>query len=212
MRPLTTTSFAILGLLSVRSWTTYELAQQMRRSLRHYWPRAESKLYEEPKHLVAHGLARADRQRTGRRPRTVFSITPAGQQALAEWLGQPGTPEPSLEFEALVRVVFADAGTTDQLLTTLARVREAAEKHAAHNVERAREYLETGGPFPHRLHLVALVSRFIIDYWGMVGTWAQWAEREVATWPSVDLADREGLARVVFGPLVSPHPGAQHTP
>jgi len=37
----------------------YELTQQMGRSLGRIWPRAASKLYEEPKKLVAAGLARA---------------------------------------------------------------------------------------------------------------------------------------------------------
>jgi PadR family transcriptional regulator, regulatory protein AphA len=41
---LTTTSYVILGHLALRSWSTYELAQQMKRSTRHYWPRAESKI------------------------------------------------------------------------------------------------------------------------------------------------------------------------
>ena len=36
--PLTTTSYAILGLLAVKPWTTYELAQQMRRALGQFWP------------------------------------------------------------------------------------------------------------------------------------------------------------------------------
>ena len=58
-RSLTSTSYAILGLLSLRPWTTYELAQQMQRALGQFWPRAESKLYEEPKKLVEHGLATA---------------------------------------------------------------------------------------------------------------------------------------------------------
>ena len=58
-RALTSTSYAILGLLSLRPWTTYELAQQMQRALGQFWPRAESKLYEEPKKLVDHGLATA---------------------------------------------------------------------------------------------------------------------------------------------------------
>jgi PadR family transcriptional regulator AphA len=44
----TTTSYAVLGLLSVRSWTTYELAKQVQRSLNWFWPRAERKLYDEP--------------------------------------------------------------------------------------------------------------------------------------------------------------------
>ena len=56
-RGLTTTSYAILGLLAVRPWSTYELTRQMDRSLGRFWPRAESKLYEEPKKLAAQGLA-----------------------------------------------------------------------------------------------------------------------------------------------------------
>ena len=55
----TPTSHAILGLLAIRSWSTYELTQQMHRSLRRFWPRAESKLYEEPKKLVELGWATA---------------------------------------------------------------------------------------------------------------------------------------------------------
>src|SRR5690606_29940480 len=54
---LTTTSYAILGLLAIRPWTTHELVRQVDRSLRRIWPRAQSKLYEEPKKLVAHGYA-----------------------------------------------------------------------------------------------------------------------------------------------------------
>lgn len=54
---LNSTSYAILGLLALKPWTTYELAQQMDRALGQFWPRAESRIYEEPKKLVACGLA-----------------------------------------------------------------------------------------------------------------------------------------------------------
>ena len=77
--PLTATSYAVLGLLAVKPWTTYELAQQMQKALGQFWPRAESKLYEEPKKLVAHGLARASSEMVGKRPRTVYAITPKGR-------------------------------------------------------------------------------------------------------------------------------------
>ena len=119
---LTTTSYAILGLLAVRPWTTYELAQQMRRALGQFWPRAESKLYEEPKKLVAHGLARATKETTGKRPRTVYSITAKGRRAMAAWVPQPGAG-PVLEFEALVKLFYAEHGTKDDILATLDRVR-----------------------------------------------------------------------------------------
>ena len=51
--PLTTTSYAILGLLAIKPWTTYELAQQMDRVLNRFWPRTRSKLFEEPKKPAA---------------------------------------------------------------------------------------------------------------------------------------------------------------
>ena len=38
-RQLSPTSFAILGLLSIQPFATYELAQQMDRTVRWFWPR-----------------------------------------------------------------------------------------------------------------------------------------------------------------------------
>ena len=105
---LTTTSFAVLGLLAVRPWSTYELTRQMDRSLGRIWPRAQSKLYEEPKKLVELGLAAAGTEPVGRRPRTVYAITPAGRRALAGWLAEPGAG-PVIEFEQLLKVCFADS-------------------------------------------------------------------------------------------------------
>src|ERR1700751_3135599 len=87
--PLTTTSYAVLGLLAVRPWSSYELTQQMDRSLGRVWPRAVSKLYEEPKKLTAHGLARSAVQQNGQRTRTVYAITAEGRRALGEWVRPP---------------------------------------------------------------------------------------------------------------------------
>ena len=66
-RPLSTTSFAILGLLAVQPWATYDLAKLMRRSLHFFWPRAESNLYAEPKRLVTAGLAEVREEWNGDR-------------------------------------------------------------------------------------------------------------------------------------------------
>ena len=69
---LTPTSYAILGLLAIKPWTTYELATQVERTVKRFWPRTRSKLYEEPKKLVAAGLAVA--QRDERRTRDVDPV------------------------------------------------------------------------------------------------------------------------------------------
>jgi PadR family transcriptional regulator AphA len=184
---LTTTSYVILGHLALRSWSTYELAQQMKRSTRHYWPRTESKIYEEPKKLVAHGLATATREYTGRRPRTVYAITDEGRKALRRWLDEPGEA-PLVEFEGAVKVLFAEQGTKDQLLATLRSIREQAEQTRAEHSTLADDLAQTGGPFPDRLHVNSLVFKFMWEQTETVIRWATWAEQEIANW-------REDLAR-----------------
>jgi PadR family transcriptional regulator, regulatory protein AphA len=184
---LTTTSFVTLGHLALRSWSTYELAQQLKRSTGHYWPRAESKIYEEPKKLVAHGLATATREYTGRRPRTVYAITEDGREALRRWLDEPGRL-PLVEFEGIVKVLFAEQGTKDQLLATLRSIREQAERTRDEHVTLAADLTHTGGPFPDRLHVNELVFKFMWEQTDTVIRWATWAEERVARWPD-DMAD-----------------------
>src|SRR5918911_5281944 len=133
-RQLTTTSYAILCLLAIRPWSTYELTKQMRRSLHHIWPRAESNVYAEPKRLVEAGLAQAETQATGKRPRTLYAITPAGRRALERWLRTESAPT-RVESEALVKVLFGNYGTKDTLLKNLRAF--AAEAAAAKEFWRA---------------------------------------------------------------------------
>jgi PadR family transcriptional regulator AphA len=181
MKELSTTSHVILGLLGVRPFTAYELARQMQRAVRFYWPRAERKLYDEPKHLVAHGLARARPEATGRRPRTVYTITPKGRAALRRWLSGPSAPA-AMEFEAMMKVFFAEQGSKDQLLATLRAIAAEADAVDRHLRALARENVEGAPPFPERLHVLALTFRFHLEYAALVRRWAAWAEARVAQW------------------------------
>ena len=180
--PLTTTSYAILGLLAVQPWTTYELAQQMQRALGHFWPRAESKLYEEPKKLVAHGLARASADKVGKRPRTTYSITAKGRRALAAWVPSPGAG-PVLEFEQLIKVFFAEHGTKADLLATIASARAWSDERFAAGVEINQGYLDGEGPFPERLPWLILTGQFLTELTLAVERWADWANEVVTAWP-----------------------------
>src|SRR5438045_600028 len=142
---LNTTSFAMLGMLGIRPWSTYELAKHVDRSLRPLWPRARSNLFNEPKKLVAHGLAAASREMGGRRPRTVYTITPAGRRALRRWLGTPGEG-PVLEFEQLLKVFFADHGTRTDALRAVAPIRDWAIGRDDESIAEARTDLQGTAP------------------------------------------------------------------
>jgi PadR family transcriptional regulator, regulatory protein AphA len=189
---LTPTSFAILGLLALKPWTTYELAQQMERGLRSFWPRAQSKIYEEPKKLVAHGLAKASSEPVGRRPRTVYTITPKGRRALRSWLAEPGAG-PVLEFEQLLKVFFADHTTTEVIRENVQLVREWAEAELEQGLAINRQYVDGEGPFQARAAHLVLVGRFLNDFALTVGRWAEWADTVIADWPDEPVAARPRL-------------------
>jgi DNA-binding PadR family transcriptional regulator len=184
---LTTTSYAILGLLAVRPWTTHELVKQVDHSLRRIWPRARSKLYEEPKKLVAHGYAHASDDSVGRRRRTCYVITAEGRRALAGWLSQPGDG-PILECEQLVKIHLADSGTKADVLANLEAMRTWVLEENAENLATARAYLDNCGAFPERATLNQLGGRFLTDFYVTVARWVDWATRTVETWPD-DVTD-----------------------
>ncbi len=173
----------MLGLLALRPWTTYELAKQVQRSLGWFWPRAERKLYDEPKRLVAAGLATSERKMTGARPRTVYTVTRDGRRALKDWLGEAPMP-PTLEFEGMVKVFFADGGTLQQLEANLTAIAEVADSRLAELREKAVELGRADGTFPERLHLNALGLRFHLDHERTVGDWARWAIEQIGEWKS----------------------------
>ncbi|MGH9034483.1 MAG: PadR family transcriptional regulator [Acidimicrobiia bacterium] len=188
MRKLTTTSYAILGLLGLRPWSAYELTKQVRRSLHFCWPRAETRLYQEPKNLVEHGLAKATVTTNGKRSRTVYSITPRGRKALRRWLDEESAP-PRFESEALLRLFFAEQGTKEGLLATLAELEAQSGRLRAQSLAQGAEYLGDQAPFPERIHILGLVGRFVLDQTHLVADWARWARAEVEHWPDVGRAE-----------------------
>jgi len=217
---MTTTSYAVLGLLAVRSWTTHELVRQVDRSLRRLWPRAQSKLYEEPKKLVAHGFARPTDDSVGLRRRTRYTITAKGRRALAAWLQEPGEG-PVLEFEQLVKIHFADSGTKADVIANLEATRSWVLEQNTGNLAAARAYLDGAAEFPQRAALNQLPGRFLTEFYVTVARWVAWASATVAAWPR-DLSDapfdvdaaRESVAlaesveTILSGPTMTGHVNA----
>lgn len=180
---LTTTSYAMLGLLAIRPWSTYELAKQMRRNLHFFWPRAESNLYAEPKRLVAGGWARARSLPVGQRRRTVYSITAQGRRALEQWLRLPAAA-PRLEAEPLVKFAFAENSTKEDVLENLRRFRNDAETRQGQLRAIFREYLREEDPFPDRVHINVVAYRLLWDHAEADANWAAWALNQIERWPN----------------------------
>lgn len=192
---LTSTSYAILGQLALRSWTTYELVAEMRRNLHYFWPRAETLIYTEVKRLAEVKLAVAERRYTGKRPSTIYSISPQGQEALEAWLATP--PERLLmEFEGLLRVLYAPFGTTADLVASMERVLADANELLSLSHRIQTEYLEGRAPFQDHLHVRAHIFDFLTEHALTVGRWAERVLSEVAQWDELppDVCHERALA------------------
>jgi PadR family transcriptional regulator, regulatory protein AphA len=98
----------ILGFLSWGPRSGYEIKTVVDRSTRFFWAASYGQIYPELKRLERDGLIEGENAPTGRRPRRVYRLTPAGRRELESWLvGTETTAE--LRDENLLRLFFADA-------------------------------------------------------------------------------------------------------
>ena len=189
---LTTTSYAILGLLDLRDWTAYELAEQARRSLAFAWPMSSTQLYAEPKRLAAEGLITISTDPSGaRRTRQRLSITPEGRTRLREWLAsEPAAPR--IQIEALLRALLSSSGTKEDLMAAVEST--GAWARSAYDVGRSitEAYRDGDNPFPERLQANVVWMVFVRDLMLLLSNWSDFAAREVRAWPDSSGGDPAG--------------------
>jgi len=196
MGTLTTTSYAVLGLLALRPWSAYELTRTMRTSaVRAAWPRTESRLYEEPKNLVGNGLLRSSTERTGRRGRTVYTITDKGRRALRRWLSERPAPE-QVHDEMLLRLLFVDQGDREQALAAIRAAMEALQGELERVAHLAPRMARGEARFPERLHVAALSAQRGVGQLRARLEFLRWADAWVRSWKGtrIDARKRETAA------------------
>lgn len=212
-RRLTTTSYALLAQLSLRPWSTYELAQQRVRYFRFVWPRAESAIYREVKKLAEDGLVEGRTEHTGKRSRTVYSITEAGLEELREWLNTPIAPF-AMEFEGMMRLFIAQLGTTGDIIATLEQVRQDAQDMLGFGGEVKREYLDGRGALQDQAYIRAVAVDFFISLLNTVEAWSDRTLAEIERWDDMTVEERNRRGLEIFAalPVEAPDEPQDHTP
>jgi DNA-binding PadR family transcriptional regulator len=122
---LTPPSYIVLGLLAqADDVTPYDLKAMVAGGVGNLWSLQHTQLYGETERLAKAGYLTETREDGGRR-RKLYSITQAGQDALAAWLGaDPGDELPEVRDVGLLKVFFgADPSSF------------AAKQAAAHRVK-----------------------------------------------------------------------------
>jgi DNA-binding PadR family transcriptional regulator len=124
---------AILGFLSYKPMSGYDLNRHLFESVRHFWPVTQSQIYRTLGRMAAQGWVRQEVIEQQDRPdRKVYHLTDQGQAELRRWLTAPLPLLPSRE-PWLIQVFFAHQLADDEIVA-------AFEAHADQLRERLALY------------------------------------------------------------------------
>jgi PadR family transcriptional regulator, regulatory protein AphA len=167
---LSPTAYVILGMVSREPRSGYEIKALVDNSTRFFWAASYGQIYPELKRLAEAGLVEGVDAPRGERKRTVYAITPDGEQVLKDWLRLPPTTYEMRE-EGLLKLFFAGVLPRKEAAPILASMREhrrnmVARLQAIEPKAAAKD--EDGDPFP----LMVLRSGIEFNQW-----FADWCER-----------------------------------
>ncbi|MCA9262785.1 MAG: PadR family transcriptional regulator [Planctomycetales bacterium] len=101
------TRFAILGLLTWKPMSGYDIKKLVDVGLSHFWNENYGQIYPTLDRLAREGLATKEAaSRGGNRRRFVYSATPQGREAFREWLEQTADA-PVIRNEVLLKLFLA---------------------------------------------------------------------------------------------------------
>ena len=106
----------------------YDVKRAADLSVRQFWNISPVQVYPGLKRLEAAGLVAGRSDARGRRPRRVYELTPAGEEALREWLRSQEPLTFELRDLGLLKLFFADALETAEALDVVRAIRQRAER------------------------------------------------------------------------------------
>jgi PadR family transcriptional regulator AphA len=143
-------SYAILGLLSYKEMTGYDLKTFFDSSIKSIWPAHLSQIYRELSSLEAKKWVESRIEPQAYRPdRKVYQLTELGKRELLAWLnGTPRSFESVVRDESALRMFFGAHMEKDELLFQLKlllkekRAAIAALDHIADSVRQRTDFRE----------------------------------------------------------------------
>ena len=141
---LPTTSYVILGLLTFREMSGYDLKQLINKSITHfYWSPAKSQIYGELRRLESHRLVTMrEVPQTLRPDKRLYQITPAGTEAMLQWLQSSGVEPDSYKSALLLKLFFGHMLSYDTTIRLLEERRKQTTQELAMCERRAQEFQE----------------------------------------------------------------------
>ena len=168
---LSPTAYVILGMVSREARSGYEIKALVDRSVRFFWAASYGQIYPELKRLAEAGLVEGADSPQGDRRRTLYAITPQGEEALREWLRRPPQTFEMRE-EGLLKLFFSCVLPREEAAETLRWMREqrlgVAERLRELKPEAQSKLDDNDDPYP----LIVLQGGIEFNQW-----FAEWCER-----------------------------------
>ncbi len=129
-KPLPTTSYAVLGLLSFgQALSGYEIRKWAQNMRFFYWAPAQSQVYSELRRLEKRGFVRAEEvAQEGKPDKRVFTITAEGSAEFERWQREEPVGPTVIKHAMALRLFFGHAsspeGLIEQLETFIAETKE----------------------------------------------------------------------------------------
>lgn len=171
---MSTLGFALLSLLTRGPATGYELTRRMRAPIGHFWLAQHSQIYPELARLAKGGLVQV-REEAGPGPRAkkTYTLTPAGREALAEWLPQPPTMQP--RSEVTLKAYAVNSADPARMAETYQRIADEADAALAAWEQELAEMRQAGyDDVRHPRFGNIAVIRMGIESQRVLRDWAGW--------------------------------------
>lgn len=148
-------SYEVMGLIGSGGAGAHDLLRMARRGRILDWA-GESQYYVEPKRLARLGYLEARKEPGRTRPRTIYTLTDKGLDALRDYARTPVTITP-LKSDALLRLLLADLVGVELTRESLATLRtDIADLRT-----RLDESAEAAESLPHRRAGLLLANDFL---------------------------------------------------
>jgi len=155
MPELSLFSYEIMGLVGQGGAAPHDLLRMAQRGRILDWA-GESQYYVEPKRLAKLGYLEARKEPGRTRPRTVYTLTDKGLDALRDYARTPVTLTP-VKSELLMRLLIADIAGEEVTRESVGTLRD----DIADLRERLAESAAAADALPHRAKYLHLVNDFL---------------------------------------------------
>jgi DNA-binding PadR family transcriptional regulator len=173
-RKLNNTAVVVLGLVDAGRRNGYEIQQAIGRSTRYFWSASPGGIYPELKRLEDDGLLASSDDPRGEGARHSYEITPAGREALREWVTDEDEGLFEMRNEDLLRLFFASGLDTEGQVGILRRIRRRHED-IVEQLETVTRPVAEANAAPQRL----LVLEYGVAMHRSAADWCAAAEREL---------------------------------